>query len=156
MKILFLDIDGPMIPWRAVYMEKNYKKLFSQFDPVAVAFVNRLIDCGVKIVISSSWAMSGYEAIKEAFKNNNIALESIHEDWMTPRPTGKVGSKYRTEQIQLWLDAHPEVTHYVSLDDIEIDLPGAVTVDYYNGLLFEQMEEIFEIFEIDSSKLNKA
>ena len=40
-RVLFLDIDGPMIPYRAKYLPTQ-TAVMTKFDPIAVAMINDL------------------------------------------------------------------------------------------------------------------
>ena len=135
-KVIFLDFDGPMIPIRAYWLP-NQTKPASVFDPVAVSLLNKLVrDSGAKIVISSSWRGVGddesKEKVFETLVMNGVATSFVHEDWATP---WKFSSE-RVHEIPMWLNDHPEVTHYVAIDDIHLDVeavPFAVRSSSYEG-----------------------
>ncbi len=115
-KIIFLDFDGPLIPRRAYYLPGQTKAV-SIFDPIAVSLINRLIGLGdVKIVISSSWAIQGLDTIKKVFSKNGIDPSYIHEDWTTPKKM----TSYHINEINWWLEDHPETDAWVSFDDIPL------------------------------------
>lgn len=58
-KVIFLDIDGPMISGRAAYLpDQTY--IHSVFDPCATAMLLRVIEhSGARIVISSTHGKRG-------------------------------------------------------------------------------------------------
>jgi hypothetical protein len=132
-KVIFLDFDGPMIPMRA-YCLPDQTAPVSRFDPCAVSMLNRLIGfSGAQIVISSTWGREGYETICEVLGRNGIDPALLHKDWVTPRKM----SSSRTMECKWWLNDHPEVTHYVAIDDEQLDydiLPCAVLADAHEGL----------------------
>jgi hypothetical protein len=141
-KIIFLDIDGPMLPMRAFFLPENNQKNSNRhyFDPIAVSMINRLLETSrAKIVISSSWADQGLGVITKAFSLNNISIKSLHEDWMTPRPNGECNPN-RVIEIVGWLNKHPEVTHYVAIDDMQMELKNLVKVTFHDGMLYKHME----------------
>lgn len=131
-KILFLDIDGPLIPMRAYFLP-GQTKIVSLFDPCATSLVLKLIEqSGAKLVVSSSWGSQGYDKCMAVFEKNGIARSHFHTDWVTPR---KMSSE-RIHEIKWWLDDHPEVTHYVAIDDEGLDVnwvPNSVLCDAYEG-----------------------
>jgi hypothetical protein len=132
-KIIFLDIDGPMIPVRAYFLAKPDSGTLSTFDPLASVMLNKLLEIsGAKLVISSIKASSGYDEMVKLLEDNGISPSHMHEDWVTPRRM----SSYRIHEICWWLEKHPEVTHYVAIDDENLDMswvPCAVLCDAYEG-----------------------
>lgn len=131
-KIIFLDIDGPMIPMRAYYLPKQ-TKIVSVFDPCAVGLLNRLLQfSGAKIVISSTWGTQGRKVCADLLRKNKISPTHLHKDWITPRKM----SSARHHEINWWLRDHPDVVDYVALEDedLHVDLvPKAVQCDTYEG-----------------------
>lgn len=144
-KVLFLDIDGPMIPRRAFYLP-NQTLIVRKFDPVATALLNEVLaKTGAKLVISSTWGKQGIETVKTLLEENGISWESVHQDWVTPR-------KYplaRPEEIRLWLANHPEITHWASLDDEQLDLDGKnVKVTFDDGMLTQHYQQLLELLVV--------
>lgn len=147
-KVIFLDFDGPMLPIRAYWLPTQTKPVVSIFDPVAVSLVNKLIeDSGAKLVISSTWRFQGYDKVAETLQKNNIDPVHLHTDWQTP---SKMSSQ-RIHEIKWWLEEHPEVTHYVAIDDIDLDVefvPNAVKADAYEGLSLENYLEARQFLDV--------
>ena len=130
MNILFLDIDGVVIPLRC-NIDTRRKEWFARmrdmgradqtgygfFDPIAVTMLNDLHkQFNFHIVVSSSWAeiytdRRDFEAI---FSINGLNIP-MHEDWKTPRKEYPVDT--RADQIFNWLQEHPDVNKYIVLDD---------------------------------------
>lgn len=137
-KIIFLDFDGPMLPTRSYFLPKNYKTHAKVFDPIAVAMINRLLDVSnAAIVVSSAWAkFEGYDAVVKTLGDNGISTSRLHDDWTIPRGADSCGNT-REMEIKLWLAAHSEVTHYVAIDDIPMNLPGMVYVSLNDGMLYD-------------------
>lgn len=139
-KVVFLDIDGPMIPVKA-YMLPGQTTSATIFDPCATSLLLRILEAsGAKIVISSTHGKRGKEHIGRVFAQNGIDLSHLHNDWVTPRKM----SSARIHEIQWWLDAHPEVTHYVAIDDEQLDInwiPNSVQCDAYEGFSFRNYLE---------------
>lgn len=134
-RIIFLDIDGPMLPLRAYVLSPGAKPFDRRFDPCAVAMVNRLcIVTHAKLVISSNWAMKGRDFVVAALARSGITHDRLHSDWTTPRGADS-GSWSRGAEVLRWVANHPEVTHWVSFDDEEIESPNAVTVTIEEGMM---------------------
>ncbi len=154
-KILMMDIDGPMIPGKAKYLF-HQPKHFSKFDPCAVGMVKELLKLsGAQIVISSCWKSSGKAACQNLLEINGIPSYHIHNDWRTTR------GETRTQEIKNWLIDHPEVTHYVALDDELLDsriLPGFVQCDTDEGMSYRNFLEskilLVVATDVDKDKLH--
>lgn len=130
--IIFLDFDGPIFPekihlypqnqgivadkqCRALDLHPHVKYWYA--DPFAIAILNELsLVTPYKLVISSSWAsprLHEKHHIEALLKINGLNFD-LHDDWMTPRDPEKL----RHQEIEMWLDRHPEIsTNYFILDD---------------------------------------
>jgi hypothetical protein len=135
--VVFIDIDGPLMPTRQWMSTDNHKlnqaihawdtdknglwyndwnmKKQVRFDPVAVTFFNAWIEfADAKIVVSSNWSHhTSKEELQELFELNGLRGE-FHEDWTTPshfRPRG------RYSEINEWVGDHPELDNYLIVDD---------------------------------------
>ena len=139
-KVIFLDIDGPMIPVRAQLIQQSAGAART-FDPVAVSLLLDIISkSGAKLVISSTIGVHGYEHCCDMLDRNGISPSNLHQDWITPRKM----SSYRIHEIVWWLDKHPEITHYVAIDDEQLDIDWvkfAVQCDAYEGFSFRNYLE---------------
>lgn len=116
MNIIFLDIDGVLNSKR--YENANYSSMLHRdsFDPAAVARLNRITDITkAKIVVSSAWRV-GFEFDKESFFYL-LREEGITGDLIDITPI--FTSCLRWQEIQEWLDNHPEVINFVILDDMD-------------------------------------
>lgn len=129
-KIIFLDIDGVLITSRSAYLQT--KGLIDTFDPCATAMIKELIQVsGAQLVVSSTWAHKGKHVVTDLFQKNGLDARYLHPDWDIPRR-----SVNRSENIRLWLDAHPDVTRYVAIDDDRLDLSiisNVVLCNTFNG-----------------------
>lgn len=97
-------------------------------------------DSGAKLVISSTHGGRGYDHCVQLLRENGIDPALLHEDWITPRKM----SSYRIHEICWWLDAHPETTHYVAIDDEQLDVEwvkNSVQCDGYEGFSFRNYLE---------------
>lgn len=114
-KIIFLDIDGPMIPGRAYTMPGQTKGLVTAFDPAAVGLLNNLCQIkGWKIVIHSSWirVWGGQHTLDHCIKQG-LGKQYFHQ----PHPLCNELEVWRYNRVAQWLHEHDDVTHYIILDD---------------------------------------
>lgn len=131
-KVIFIDIDGPLIPMRAYFLPTQ-TPLVSVFDPCAVALLLRVVSMSqAQFVVSSTWGFHGYDKCMETFAKNGIHPNLFHKDWITPRKM----SSSRSMEIRWWLEGHPEVTHHVAVDDEDLNsdlVANAALCDAYEG-----------------------
>lgn len=120
-KVIFLDIDGVLNSQKWYISEKNVgdsKNTDYDLDPNCIFLINKLCEeTNSKIVLSSDWRIdTGSFA-----RLSRVGLINIIDK--TPITIfGQYGPTYhfsRGEEIQMWLEWHPEVTKYVIIDDSE-------------------------------------
>jgi hypothetical protein len=134
-KVLFLDIDGVLNSRRSVIATGAFPHCFDdnnkkRFDWIAVGLIRELCEKeGASIVLSSSWR-HGRNAVHECA--NGLDLPIFDK---TPDLPG-----VRGEEIQDWLNRHPEVIHYAIVDDnsdmLESQADHFVQTSEEDGLLF--------------------
>lgn len=149
-RVVFLDIDGPMIPTRASFLP-DQPIVMTKFDPCAVGMLNSLLDrSGAKLVISSTWSKLGLSACQKALCDNGLPASALHKDWKTIKRI----SSSRTQEIVWWLEDHQSV-EYVILDDERLSsltFPGFVQCDTYEGFSFRNYLESLQTFGLTDSK----
>lgn len=115
MNILFLDYDGVVnIPmWDDTGKTCNYNHphdgRVNHFQ--ATQWISEFcLKYNYKIVVTSTWRL--HENYKECLRRGGLrdAVEILDR---TPRLLGK----RRGDEIKAWLDAHPNVEHYIIIDD---------------------------------------
>ena len=155
MKIVFLDFDGVM----------NSEQWFwrggapggEQFDPESVVALNEItVRTGARIVVSSSWRhFHDDAALREILGRNGVSGLMIGS---TPRlgrnevgpPDCDFGERpaERGDEIEAWLDEHPEVSSFVILDD-DSDmrglLPRLVQTEWKVGLTLADARRAIEL-----------
>ena len=149
MKILFLDNDGVIClsnNWggRAVKWA-NFKRdnpdieftdrpvlyRFDDFDKKAVKVLNEILEqTGAEIVVSSDWRLHAnldelgdyYESqgiIKRPIAVTDIFKDIFPKEWNAFRYRAELELE-RSMEIGHWLENHPEVTHWVAVDDLNM------------------------------------
>lgn len=148
-KIIFLDIDGPVIPYRAMFLPKQSAPM-EVFDPVAVSLLNHLCEeNGWKIVLHTSWVqIFGGEYTHKHCINQGIHAGNFHADaWCDEN------INWRYTRVAKWLNEHPDVTKYAIVDDEPWqeeamgDYPTGmqdhlILVNYYQGFMFSTYNDI--------------
>lgn len=146
MKVIFLDHDGVIclsqqFGGRHKKQRKIGRKLsqsveslpvdarFDNFDKKSIKILNEILEeTGALIVVSSDWrAWADVEEMGDYYQQQGIIRKPID---FTPRsytmpeiipwhPVWDLEGS-RTLEIQEWLKNHPEVTHWVAVDDLDM------------------------------------
>lgn len=146
MKVIFLDFDGVVslsTEWGGRKNKKlKYLKEFpgsiendmpgfikmDNFNDKAVKILNSILEeTGSEIVVSSDWKLyCTLEELQEMFLKYGVIKSPIDT---TPNVELKYDKQYYTKEelaqhrmseIKSWLKDHPEVTHWVAVDDLDL------------------------------------
>ena len=151
--VIFLDIDGALLPLRARVLGGNPEALeralvkrprtlaeYPQaFDPVGIAMVNRLgTRSDGQFVISSNWLVGGEDKgraalVQDLLIHNGLEPGRFHEHPTVPK---KLRSN-KAQEIAMWLDAHPMVHRWVTIEDDHWDDERCVPCSYEDGMTAE-------------------
>jgi hypothetical protein len=137
--VIFLDFDGTL---------NSFAMDCRRADPACVARLNRLIKAsGAAIVVSSSLRISGRTLTVLRLRLWSVRGSMIG---LTPRLDRVPGEDAtRGEEIQAWLDLHPDVTRFVILDDTDDGMddlrPHLVQTDPLFGLTDDDVEKAIRI-----------
>lgn len=116
-KVIFLDIDGPMIP-ASYFLVDNMASWKRRFPETTVAVIRELcIRTGAKVVFNTTHNMpfKDTDDIDVALEKQGLDREHIHEtDLATKYP-----DLARDLAVKDWLHRHPEVTEWIALDDVK-------------------------------------
>lgn len=135
MKVLFLDVDGVLNTYKTgglLTVSKSKLRLLSH--------IVKSTRC--EIVLSSTWrrnVMGELDVLKKKLRYRGLVIKDI-----TP-----IFFSIRGEEIQHWLNLHPEVTHWCILDDDSDMLPDQllnfVKTDGMIGLTQRDADKVIEI-----------
>lgn len=132
MKVIFLDHDGVIClstEWGSRFKNKEgLDSTFDRFNDKAIKVLNKIIeetDC--EIVISSDWRFHAtLEQMQELYKIRGIKKLPIDYTPSLTFTTSNFSNSYaepnesRSYEIKDWLKKHPEVTHWVAVDDLDM------------------------------------
>lgn len=151
-KILFLDIDGVLIPGRAYMLPgQTHDPFVTLFDPCAVAMINEACrHQGRKIVIHSSWIRTKFaeffvnESVEGHLIRQGIDKNLIHED---SRCNGDIDWRYN--RVDEWLTRHPEVSDFFIIDDTECDdnykfKKHLILTDFDDGISMKNYRQLLD------------
>ena len=147
MKVIFLDNDGVIClssNWGGRFKKKGFDSnpktpmdiRMDNFDEKAVKVLNEIVELtGCEIVISSDWKKHGTLAnIKEMYKTRGIKEPLDLTPFFTDLAVKQLLPKdfvlpyfdrieiERHIEILHWLNEHPEVTHWVAVDDLDMGI----------------------------------
>ncbi len=135
MKVLFLDIDG------VVNKRDNYnpaiKNNLYPIDSYCAFLVGRIqLSTGCSVVLSSSW------------RHHPEGVENVSKRVVELLDVTPYSAKLRGDEVQMWLDKHPEVDKYAILDD-DMDFyvyqaPNYFKTRFEDGLTDEIAEEVIK------------
>jgi hypothetical protein len=141
MKVLFLDHDGVIClssEWGGRFKKKGYDNnpetpldvRMDNFNTKAVKVLNTIIEqTGCEIVISSDWKRWGtVDQMRDMYTTRGIKTPIAYTPDMEDFDKGghhllKTCNDYegiRVNEINQYLKNHPEVTHWVAVDDMDL------------------------------------
>jgi len=141
MKVLFLDHDGVIClssnfgtrfkKGKGHLKDDSVLNRFDNFDKKAINVLNNIVEkTGCEIVVSSDWKQwATVEEMGEYYEHHGIIKKPFDfttsiNDVDVPKDF-KWDHNYDLEQtrcleIKDWLEKHPEVTHWVAIDDMHL------------------------------------
>lgn len=161
MKVIFLDNDGVIClnnNWGGrIKKYREYIKTnpgtpvnqcpvdirFDNFDTKAVKVLNEiLIETDAEIVVSSDWRYHatleelGQYYLSQGVIKKPIAVTSYTKDidpkWWSEYKIFAYIEHERVIEIKHWLSQHPEVTHWVAIDDLNLGIYETYSKDIFN------------------------
>lgn len=151
-KIIFLDIDGPIIPQSLFFLDKDVSQLRSFMDTNALGYVVALAKgVDAKIVTNSQHnqhEVSGQD-LKADLIDWGVPEKLFHEDWRTDFHHYPFQNRGRRTYLEQWLTEHDysiDSDDWICFDDIDFtsrknlilidDRCGITYKDYVNACKF--------------------
>ncbi|MGL5316934.1 MAG: HAD domain-containing protein [Peptostreptococcaceae bacterium] len=161
-RVLFLDFDGVINNFGVrtddevindIFMLNNIRLANASLDNV-LPFNDLCIFCymnDIEIVITSAWNISGFERCRRAMYElvGGAIASKVFID--ATRYSDDLDSPVRSNEINEWLSANPDVKHFVLLDDCDdfsIEHKKFWVQTYAReGLTLEKVEEVKSMFK---------
>lgn len=159
MKVIFLDFDGVLNSEGSFEYENNRRKRWKEQNvkgPVDETLCNvctsnflRILYTypEVKIVISSTWRLlCDWQWLMEKLESYHIPSNRV----IGKTPDDTTWGSNRGVEIKTWLDEHPEVTHYIVIDDNDWGIDAIhpkekiVRTTWEAGLTFDKASEAID------------
>ena len=172
--IIFLDIDGPVIPYSACIAKNMARSAGAQFRGAAAQFLERyenapqqanplcVVFLGIlatqtnsKFVISSTYRHGGFEKFSEHFAEWGFDADLLHDDWRTKSLQRAKGVNERSDEIREYISRHPEIEAFVTVDDEPLDFENHIQVCPQNGFSMDNYRQAFETLTGEQAKPTK-
>ena len=151
MKIIMLDHDGVICldnnwggranKWKKFHSENSDVEFtkrpidcrFDNFDKKAIKVLNEILqETGAEIVVSSDWRLqatleelgdyyTSQGIIKRPIATTDIFKDLFPKEWNAFRFRADLEIE-RSMEIAHWLENHPEITHWVAIDDLNMSV----------------------------------
>jgi len=151
MKVIFLDNDGVIClannwgsrhkkqkKWGEMKLSMRGREIpleyrFDNFDQKAVKVLNKILDeTDAEIVVSSDWRYHAnleelgdyYESqgiVKRPFAVTDRFKDIFPKEWSALRFRADLELE-RSMEINHWVENHPDVTHWVAIDDLDMSV----------------------------------
>ena len=145
MKILFVDVDGPLIPASQFLIDK-FASIERRIPPLTVAILNKICqETGALVVMNTTHnrTYSDIWDIAVAMKDAGFDPSFFHP---TSRKTAYPETS-RSDAVSSWLAKHSEVDDYVCIDDVKCASDDhMLLIDPDIGLTIAGMNEVIERF----------
>lgn len=154
---VFVDVDGVLTSTR-VHIANAIEEMWSTFDPIAIAFFNRLdSQYDIDFVLMSTWKIgmdvdnpTHYHWINSTFRNAGFRGRFPHDRWRT-NPTNKPTTIQwsRPQEVQEYLENWPYQDWLLFDDDYDFNAvlqpKRHIKTDPHNGLLVKHMQHAMSI-----------
>ena len=130
-------------------LEEDNVDIFQEdiLDERAICQLRRIVETtGAEIVLSSSWRWykDQRNTVHKQLKRKNI-------DFIDTTPIEITIKMSRADEINAWLEKHPDIDNYVILDDEEIKdielIPHWVRTTFKHGLTRDKAEQAIKILK---------
>ena len=130
-------------------LEEDNVDIFQEdiLDERAICQLRRIVETtSAEIVLSSSWRW-----YKEQRNTIHKQLKRKNIDFIDTTPIEITIKMSRADEINAWLEKHPEIDNYVILDDEEIKdielIPHWVRTTFKHGLTRDKAEQAIKILK---------
>ena len=130
-------------------LEEDNVDIFQEdmLDVRAICYLRKIVETtGAEIVLTSSWRW-----YKEQRNTVHKQLKRKNIDFIDTTPIEITIKMSRADEINAWLEKHPEIDNYVILDDEEIKdiklIPHWVRTTFKHGLTRDKAEQAIKILK---------
>ena len=148
MNVIFLDIDGVLNCWET---KTRSPRGYYFVDDIFLERLKRIVDAtDAKLILSSDWRL--LQGKEDGQKTYDALLAALAKFGMSVEDHTPDMHYQRDEEIHAWLQAHPEVSGFVILDDMKFLGPLSehqVLTSFFNGGLKEEhVDKAIELMKL--------
>ncbi|MCW8887078.1 MAG: HAD domain-containing protein [Motiliproteus sp.] len=163
-RVLFLDLDGVILPGRALHTAHNAPLVEAfrqgtplaevgeqlQFAPDCLEHLRRIVErSNCKLVVISTWRKTFFGGDKRRCIIDVLVDKGLSRDWFHEHPVAPYKmTSAKVHEILFWLDGQSEDVDWLLLDDDVGVLNGLseparhVQTDFEQGLSDREVEQI--------------
>lgn len=149
MNVIFLDLDGVLVPQSLWGKRKETGEKFDPFSDERVARLNVITKkWDAKIVLSTDWRLYGdLSEMQQMFQARGVVAEIIGmTEIFDVERFSESKASVRAREILAYVQNHPEITDWIAIDDLPMRnyLPKGnfYMTNLYDGLLVKDMQKI--------------
>ncbi len=150
--IIFLDIDGPVIPGPLYFIDPSVSMKRSMVSTIGIACLTSMIRAaGCKIVCNTMHNSHYVEgrSIKDDLIRHGIDKDAFHSDWQTVFGQFNLSRSFsRMDAINEWLA--PNGDHgWVCFDDEKFTIDKRlIHIDFDHGITYDKYRKALKVFGI--------
>lgn len=153
-RIIFLDIDGPTIPWPLYLLNGSVSQDRSHMSTCAMGLLIKMCKDHKALIVTNT-AHNGFKRgdiidIKTDLINHGLKEEYFHENWHTNFNIEDEDHRISDRMIAInhWIYENGEVD-WVCFDDIEFTQNNRlVLIDFYLGIDYNSYKSALEVWKI--------
>lgn len=150
-KIIFLDVDGPLIPGRMYYdrITSTYDEVAGQFkyDPIAVGMIRKLCqESGAHVVFNTAHNEHSHDVMRSKARYNGFD-DLLHPK--VPRTCFRVVFDRRIDAVNDWIAKNGPVDEWVAIDDELFHDTNQVYIDFNLGITINNFFKALQILGCD-------
>ena len=144
MRIIFLDVDDPLIPTHLYFEDVLVSHNLSMASTVAIALMNRLCKISqAKIVMNITH--NNNNKLIDKLTHLGIKAINFHEDCRTDYP-----NHTRKDAVDGWLYKHKNVEKFIIFDDVYFyDRISQIVIDFDSGIMYKDYIAALKHFELE-------
>lgn len=161
-KIIFLDIDGPIINTSMFYVKGDCSLERTYLNTEALANLYRILKLsGAKLVTNSTHSPYDIEdeltlkprTLKEDLIYWGLPADVFHDDWRTKYPNYREEFFHpRQASINEWLSRNGE-HDWVAIDDVLFNDERQYLIDFDRGITYHTLDKVLNFWNIENKKL---
>lgn len=157
-KIIFLDIDGPVINTPCYWVDWQASLERTVMNTQAIGILNRLCTLSGAYVVTNSThnnvTVQNGNDLRQSLIEWGLFESHIHKNWRTtmPWPYGRLSASSRSRRmwgIEDWMEDNGEADWICFDDEPFTDNPRLFVIDFDRGIDYDTYLDVCKYWEID-------